>query len=183
MTSVVNASLRTLARVRDLCLFRAGPQDLPYSPRGVVALLVAGAALEAFFDLHQGSGFAVVVAANLGTLVGLGLLHTMLRWRGKAERFVQTALALLATGLLFEILVLPLLLYVGHPVDPAAVTGAQLLAALLLFLLLLWQAGISSQILRRALEIPLAGGVLALFALGLADVCATVLLAAAFGAT
>lgn len=178
-----SVSLRTLARVRDLCFFRAGPQDLPYSPRAVIALLIVGAVLEAIFDLHQGSGAAVVVAANLGALAALGTLRLLLRWRGKPERFVQTALALLSSGLLFEALVLPLLLYVGHPTDPSAVTGAQLLAALAVFLLLLWQTGISARILRTALQIPLPGAVLALFALGFVDVCAIVLFATAFGAT
>ena len=96
---------------------------------------------------------------------------------------MQTALALLSSGLLFEALVLPLLLYVGHPTDPSAVTGAQLLAALAVFLLLLWQTGISARILRTALQIPLPGAVLALFALGFVDVCAIVLFATAFGAT
>lgn len=178
----VTASLRTLARVRDLCLFRAGPQDLPYSPRAVIALLVVGAVLEAIFDTRQGSGIAVIVAANLGSLAALGALRTMLRWRGKPERFVQAALALLASGLLFEVVVLPLLLYVGHPVNPAAVSGPQLIVAFVVFILLLWQVGISARILRTALEVPLPGAVLALFALGFVDIVATVLFAGALGA-
>lgn len=183
IVEAVNASLRTLARVRDLCLFRAGPQDLPYSPRAVIALLIVGALLEAFFDTYQGSGVAVVVAANLGALATLGALRTVLRWRGKPERFVQTALALLASGLLFEVIVLPLLLYVGRPVNPAAVSGPQLLAAFAVFVLLLWQVGISVRILRTAMEIPLPGALLVLFALGFVDVIATVLFASALGAT
>lgn len=178
----VNASLRTLGRVRDLCLFRAGPQDLPYSPRAVIALLIAGAVLETFWDFHQGGGIAMVIAANLGALAALGALHAMLRWRGAPERFVQTALALLSTGLLFEVLVLPLLLYVGHPLKPEQVSGTQLLAAFVVFVLLLWQMGISVRILRSALRIPVPGALLALFALGFVDVIAAVLFAAAFGA-
>ena len=179
----VNASLRTLARVRDLCFFRAGPEDLPYSPRAVIALLALGVVLEAFFDTYQGSGIAVIIAANLGTLAALGALRTMLQWRRKPERFVQTALALLASGLTFELLVLPLLLYIGHPANPAAVTGPQLLAALAVFILLFWQTCISARILRIALQIPLPGAVLVLFVLGFLDIVATVLFAAALGAT
>lgn len=179
----MNASLRTLVRVRDLCVFRAGPQDLPYSPRAVIALLIVGALLEAFFDTYQGSSVAVIVAANLGTLAALAALRTMLRWRNKPERFVQTALSLLASGLLFEAMALPLLLYVGRPVNPAAVSGSQLLAALVVFILLIWQACISVRILRISMDVPLPGAVLALFALGFTDIVATVLFAAAFGAT
>lgn len=179
---IVNASLRTLGRVRDLCLFRAGPQDLPYSPHAVIALLVVGALLEGFWDFHQGGGVGMVIAATLGALATLGVLHAMLRWRGSPERFVQTALAMLSTGLLFEVLVLPLLLYVGHPLKPEQVSGAQLLAALVVFILLLWQIGISVRILRSSLQVPVPGAVLALFALGFVDVMAAVLFAAAFGA-
>jgi hypothetical protein len=179
---MVSASLRTLARVRDLCLFRAGPQDLPYSPRALIALLIVGALLETFWDLHQGGGVPMVVAANLGTLAALGALRSMLRWRGAPERFVQTALAMLASGLVFEVLVLPLLLYIGHPLKPEQVSGAQLLAALVVFILLLWQLGISVRILRSSLQVPVPGAVLALFALGFVDVVAAVLFAAAFGA-
>lgn len=183
MTSTVNAAWRTLLRVRDLCLFRAGPQDLPYAPRALVVLLIIGALLEAFFDLRQGSSIKVVIAANLGTLAALGALLWLLRWRHKPERFVQTALALLATGLLFEVLVLPLLLYVGHPTNPAQVTSRQFMAAMVLFVILIWQAGISVNILRNAMQIPVAGGVLALLFIGFVDVFATVMLAAALGAS
>jgi len=178
----VNASLRTLARVRDLCLFRAGPQDLPYSPRAVIVLLVMGAVLEAFFDTRQGSGVGVIVAANLGTLATLGVLRTMLRWRGRPERFVQTTLALLASGLLCELIVLPLVLYFGHPADPANIAGPRLLAGFVAMVLLLWQTGISVRILRTAMQVPLPGAVLLLFALGFVDIVATVLFAAALGA-
>jgi hypothetical protein len=179
----VNAPLRTLARVRDLCLFRAGPQDLPYSPGTVIALLVVGAVLEAIFDTRQGSGATVIVAANLATLATLGVLRAMLRWRGKPERFVQTALALLASGLLCELIVLPLVLYFGHPADPANMAGPKLLAGFVAMVLLIWQTCVSVRILRMAMEIPLPGAVLALFALGFVDIVATVLFAAALGAT
>ncbi|HET9835617.1 MAG TPA: hypothetical protein VFP88_04655 [Rhodanobacteraceae bacterium] len=178
----VSASLRTLARVRDLCLFRAGPQDLPYSPRAVIALLIVGAVLEAFFDTYEGSGIAVIVAANLGTLAALAALRTMLRWRGKLERFVQTSLALLASGLICELIVLPLVLYFGHPTDPAAIAGPQLLAGVVAMVLLLWQTCISVRILRTALNLPLPGALLALFALGFVDIIATALFAGTLGA-
>lgn len=170
------------ARVRDLCLFRGGPQDLPYAPRVLIALLVASAILEAAFDLRSGSSVAVIVGANFGTLVALGALALMLRWRGKPARFVQAALGLAATGFLFELIALPLALIVGHPTDPASLKGTQIVAALVLFALLVWQACIAANILRQALEIPLAAGVLALLALGFVDLFASGLIAVLLGA-
>jgi len=49
--------MQTLARMRDLVLLRAGPQDMPYAPRGLIALIAIG-----FTDLMA----AVIVAAGLG---------------------------------------------------------------------------------------------------------------------
>ena len=178
----MNATLRWLARIRDICLLRAGPQDLPYAPRLLVVLLVAGAIVEAAFDLGRGAAVRLVIAANLGTLAALGVLSLLLRWRRKPERFVQTTLALLATSLLFEVAVLPLLLVVGQPTDPKSVTGTQMIAGLVLFALVVWLAGIGANILRQALEIPLAGGVLVLLLTGFADLFAAALAAALLGA-
>ena len=174
--------MQPLARLRDLILFRAGPQDMPYAPRTLIVLLVMGAALEIVVDLRQASPVPTMVGANIGTLVALAVLFALLRWRGKPERFVQTALALIATGLLFELILLPLVFVIGLPLAPhAQLNPRQTLALFAMFLLAVWQVAISVNILRHALEIPLAGGVLALLAIGFSDLMAAVLVAAALG--
>ena len=174
--------MQPLARLRDLILFRAGPQDLPYAPRTVIVLLVIGAVLEIGFDLYKGSPAAMIAGANVGTLAALAALFTLLRWRGKSERFVQTALSLVATGLLFELLLLPLALVIGLPLTPDAQLNPRQTSALLaLFVLALWQVAISVNILRHAMDIPVAGGVLALLAIGFSDLMAAVLVTAALG--
>jgi hypothetical protein len=171
-----------LARLRDLILFRAGPQDLPYAPRALIALLVIGAVLEVAFDLRQGNSAAMIAGANIGTLAALAALFGLLHWRGRPERFVQTALALVATGLLFELVLLPLALVIGLPLKPnAQLDSRQMLALFAVFVMALWQVAISVNILRHALDIPVAGGVLALLAIGFADLMAAVLVAAALG--
>lgn len=172
-----------LSLLRDLCLFRCGPQDVPYAPRLLIGLLIASAAVEAAFDLGSGADVGAILAATLGTLATLGLLFLFLHWRGKAERFVQTALGMALTGFVFELIALPLALAVGKPpADPAALTATQIVAALVLFALLLWQAGIVANILRHALDIPLAGAVLMLLALGVADLLVSGYAALLFGA-
>ncbi|HEY3521961.1 MAG TPA: hypothetical protein VGK80_13105 [Rhodanobacteraceae bacterium] len=179
----MTAWTQPLARLRDLVFFRAGPQDMPYAPRTLVALLVIGAALEIAFDLYQGNSAAVIAGANVGTLAALAALFALLRWRGRSARFVQTALSLVATGLLFELVLLPLALMIGLPLTPNVQLNPRQTAALLaLFVLALWQVAISVNILRHALDIPVAGGVLALLAIGFADLMASVLVAAAPGA-
>jgi hypothetical protein len=164
--------LAFLASVRDVCLFRSGPEDMPYSPRLLVALLVASALFASLFDVRfRDVKVAVVLASVLGTLATLYVLYGLLRLRGKAERFVQTALALVATSFLFELIVMPLLLLVPLPaagaqtLQPEDVTGGQMLAAFAVFAFAIWQVCITVSILRRALDIPVAGGVLALLLL------------------
>ena len=179
----MSAWTQPLARLRDLVFFRAGPQDLPYAPRALIVLLLIGAGLGVAFDLRQGHPWAAIVGANVGTLVALAALSGLLRWRGRPERFVQTALALIATSLLFELALLPLALVIGLPLPPnPQLDSHQTLALLAVFVLALWQVAISVNILRHAMDIPVAGGVLALLAIAFADLTAAVLVSAAMGA-
>lgn len=145
---------------------------MPYSPRLLVALLVASAGLAAFFDLRlRGAPAATVVASVLGTLATLLVLFELLRLRGKRERFVQTAVALTATSFVFELVAMPLLLVVPMPapgaeaLKPEDVTGGQMLAAFALLLVAIWQVCVLVGILRRAMDIPVVGGVLVLLTL------------------
>jgi hypothetical protein len=162
-----------LASVRDLCLLRRGPEDLPYSPALLVALLIASVVLEGLFDIYRGIKPLMMLVALAGTLAALGALFLVLRGRRKPERFMQTALALVTTSLLFELIALPLSLVVmpfaqaaahaaGNPPSP---TQAQAIALLAMFVFAIWQICISVSILRRALEIPVVGGVLVLILL------------------
>jgi len=174
--------LALLASIRDLCLFRRGPEDMPYSPWLLVGLLVASALFASLFDVQlRNASPALVLASVLGTLATLYVLYGLLRLRGKAERFVQTALALAATSFLFELIAMPLLLLVPlptagtQPVQPQNVTGAQMLAAFAVFGFAIWQVCISVSILRRAMEVPVAGGVLVLLLLA----CTNFIVAAA----
>lgn len=155
-----------LASVRDLCLFRSGPDGLPYSPRLLVALLVACAVVQVAFELHNDARHGVVAASLLGGLAVIGTVFVVLRGRDKSERFVQTTSALAAVKLLFDLIVYPLTLLLplkqilAHPTDPNGLTGPQTLVMLVIAALGIWQLCIWISILRRALEIPLAGGVL-----------------------
>lgn len=181
-----------LASVVDLCRFRRGPDDVPYAPRWLIALLVAGGVLQALFNLHNGATPAMVAAALVGSLATIGVLFLLLRNRGKAERFVQTMTALAAVYLVFGIvtdalaLALPLrqlrdeLLH--HQGQPPALTGANMLILLAVFVLGVWQLCVWIRVLRRALEASLPGAVLVFLLLLLSDMVATGLAAAALGA-
>jgi hypothetical protein len=180
-----------LASLIDLCRFRRGPEDVPYAPRVLIALLVAGGALEAAFNLHNGAKPALVAAALVGSAAVVGVVFLLLRRRAKSARFVQTMTALAAVYLAFGIvtdalaLTLPLRALreeiLQHPGHPPALTGINVLVLMSVFALGVWQLCVWIRILRRSLEVSLAGAVLGFLLLLLVDWVVTGLAAAAVG--
>ena len=157
-----------LRQVFDLLRLRAGPQDLPYSK----PLLYRVAALSLGVDLVaasvlDGGGVSMprFVAATLATFV---LPWLLLSWRGHAPRYAQTMLALLATGIVFSLLFLPMAMWAlsqGLLTPGATPTSTQALFAWLILALVVWKITVTAGIWRHALEWPMLGGVAA--ALGL----------------
>ncbi len=138
---------------------------MPYSPQLLVALLVACGVVEAAFELHNGARPGMIAAALLGGLAVLGMVLVLLRGRGKPERFVQTATALAAIKLSFDLVVYPLTLLLPlkeilTKFDPTALTGGQTAVMVAIAALGVWQLCVWIGVLRRSLEIPVAGGAL-----------------------
>lgn len=153
------------ASLRDICLFRRGPEDMPYAPRLLIALLIACAVVQLAFDLHNGATTGMAGAALVGGLAVIGMLFLLLRGRGKSERFVQTATAFTAVKLLFDIAVYPLALLLPLKqilarFDATDLSGSQTLVMLTVAVLGVWELCVCIGLLRRSLEIPVAGGVL-----------------------
>lgn len=152
---------------------------MPYSPWLLVALLVGCGALQASFNLHQGADPALIAAALLAALAVIGVVFLLLRAGRKSERFVQTATGLAAVYLLFGIvtdglaLLLPLKALgeeiLAHPEQPPALSGAQILVLLVIFVLGVWQLCVWIRVLRRALDATLAAAVLVFLLLLVVD--------------
>ncbi|TAN06926.1 MAG: hypothetical protein EPN36_03145 [Rhodanobacteraceae bacterium] len=180
-----------LASLVDLCRFRRGPEDMPYAPPLLIGLLVACCVLQVLFNLHQGANPRLMAAALLAGLAAIGMLFLLLRGRGKSARFVQTLTALAAVYLLFGIvtdglaLALPLKAWreklLAHPEQLPVIAGNQILIVLVIVALGVWQLCISIHVLRRALDTPLAGAILAFLLLFIVDWIAASLLTAALG--
>ncbi len=139
----------------DICLLRAAPQDVPAAPvlfwLALAAYLATGLlALGPGEGLARAGGMVVVDAGAL-----MLLLAATLHWRGHPARFGQAATALLGTGALLGVLLLPVLA-LGRAGEAAA--G---LAFPFWVVLFLWGLVVTAHILRHALELPLAGGTLA----------------------
>jgi hypothetical protein len=146
--------------LRDLCLLRRGPQDLPYSP-GLLAALVL--ALLAFNAVVAAQVPRVSAAQEVfAVLLLLGLVRATLALAGKPERFMQTATAMIGVRIVFMLLSLPLVVYVTSlPQDVAQLTGGQTLVVLLgSAVLFAWQVAVRGHVLRHALDQPMRIGVL-----------------------
>ncbi|MBU6416716.1 MAG: hypothetical protein KJS83_06060 [Xanthomonadaceae bacterium] len=174
-----------------ICRFRRGPEDMPYSPPLLIALLIACGALQAFFNVYNGAAPGVAAAVLVGGLGLIGALHLLLRGRGKSLRFVQTMTALAAVYLLFGVVIDALISWLSlaalskqvleHPEHPPALTTLQTLMIPGVLGLVIWQFCVFVGIVRRALEIPVAGAVLVLLLLFLVDWFVASLVASAMG--
>ncbi|HEX5354137.1 MAG TPA: hypothetical protein VFW60_08665 [Rhodanobacteraceae bacterium] len=181
-----------LANLRDTCLFRRGPEDMPYSPPLLVALLVACAAMQVGFNLDDGAKPAVVAGSIIGGLVAIGVVSLLLRGRGKPERFVQTTTSLAAVYLLFGLvnnlltLLLPLRALrqglTSHPAHLPPLSGGQTLVVFVVAALEIWQLCVWIGILRRALDMTVAGGVLVFLLLMFVNLVVMALIANVVGA-
>jgi hypothetical protein len=138
--------------VRDLCLLRRGPEDMPYAP----ALLMLSIAASMLLDVTTGALFGgsdVLARSVVSTALVLALSWAALKVRRLGNRYVQTASALVACGLVFSLLALPLG-WLAHPMPASAtaLTPGQVLLGWAVLALFVWNLSVFAHILRRAIE-------------------------------
>lgn len=145
----------------DICLLRRGPQDLPASP-GLLRLAAIVYAVVALTLALVGSEIGRAAAQVLIDIVlTLAFVHGLLRWKGHAERVVQTLTAMFGVSAILTAMGLPLLFWLRRFVDDQGMVGAGGdLPSFLWFLLFMWSLLVSGHILRNALEIRLGTAVL-----------------------
>ena len=145
-----------LWKLVEICLLRAGPQDLPATTQ-FLALTLAGYFLVDVLILQLGFPLGAALAASLlDLLLMAAFVQVLLRIVAKPERFQQTLAALAGTGQLLGLLAWPLIkgmLDADAGDDPA--TGLTLLR----LALLAWSLLVTGHIVRHALSVSLATGV------------------------
>jgi hypothetical protein len=147
--------------IRDLCLFRRGPQDVPHSPSLLGGLVVASFVLDLALMTRLESFGAAFVRVVIGLVAALVLPQIALKLAKLEARWVQTASALLAASIAFTLLSIPILLGVGKmPEKPEDVTAAQFMLTWVALFVSAWQLAVRGHILRHALNLPLRLGVL-----------------------
>jgi hypothetical protein len=168
-----------------IALFRAGPQDLPYSP-ALTRLAVPLAVLAAFLQYRLTQPALPALVHGLAWVGALALFtHLLLQARRMANRFRQTLDSLLLIDSGMTVLMLPALAAIApHMVrvaaDPEAARTEALpaLPALVVLGVSLWNFLVSAHVYRNALDTsPAVGALLALLA-----TLVTVSLAGAVGA-
>jgi hypothetical protein len=139
-----------------ICLMRSRPQDLPavraFLFTCITAYLLTGT-IVAWPGRALGDAFLVSLADTLLLLLCAGLLLVA---RSHPERMVQTVTALTGTGVLFNLIAIPLVflinqewLFMGGAAESAAVPS--LLGYLILFLLC-WNVSVIGFVYKHALD-------------------------------
>jgi hypothetical protein len=136
----------------DICLLRAGPQNLPAS-RELLALAIASYTLVSFLSVP---GYPLATAGQMA-LVDASLLivfaASVLYFLGKTARLYQTLTALAGTGALLGLFALPVI----HLLSQSHEAGQSPLWAGLLWLsLFAWSILVVAHIMRHALSVNLA---------------------------
>ena len=151
----------------DIAFHRRGPEDVPAAGALFALVLAAAATVQvlALLALDNDPGRAVL-ETGVHLLLTLGAYALILWWRGVAGRFRQTATALLGTGTLLGLLMLPVAVWVDAGIRAESVAP---LAMLAFFVLLVWSIDIAGFVVSRALGVHYVLGVLAALAVIVAD--------------
>lgn len=141
----------------DIAMLRRGPADLPASrfllTLAGVAYLLTGALTVASYSRSAGDFLGQL---GLDLALTLGFFTAVLALNRKTGRIEQTLTAVLGTGAVLAVVSLPLTIWLD---TQGAESAAAIFPAVGIYLLVLWSIGINGHILRCALEIPYAGGV------------------------
>lgn len=142
-------------RFLDICMLRAGPQDLPASAfllRLLMALNIIVGTLVSF----PISGFdRALMEVLLDILLLVILLYAGLQWRGLGARFVQVLMAFMGTGIVLGMLMMPVVYQLAAA---NAVNETAPVAALVWWGIVFWNITIFAHILRHGFNIHLAYG-------------------------
>lgn len=152
-----------LRLILDLCLLRRGPQDIPHSHALLNGLLLVAVGIDLLVLRLVGGGESGLLRIAVSLALTLAVPRIVLGLRGFPERYVQTLTALVAVGIVFTLVTLPLALQVADMPPPEfgqTPPRAQLLVGWAMLALLGALLAINGHIWRHALEWPRAAGLL-----------------------
>lgn len=142
-------AMNMLTRFINICLFRAGPEDLPASTRLMQIVVAAYLLLGVAINLLDADLFTSMLISVADLLILFTFVLLLLQVRKKLPRFRQTVTAIMATSSLLGVLVLPFLA-LFYQYDDTTQAASWLLFALMV--IMLWSLMVTSHIFRRALN-------------------------------
>ncbi|MBI1194338.1 MAG: hypothetical protein GC138_00625 [Gammaproteobacteria bacterium] len=152
----MNALIR---RIFDICLLRAGPQDLPDSSFllrfALIGYILSGLLIA---SNNQDLGTAALLVAVDVALITC-LLFMLLWARGLNHRYRQTLTAVLGTGIVLELVSWPILSWQSYNIAQPGVTNSLMFSSLLLWAWLFWNILVLGHILRNTLSTQLMIGI------------------------
>jgi hypothetical protein len=141
----------------EICLFKKGPQDVPRSELLLGLAVTASILLGAVLALMEPDWITDILRTLLGTALMAALFWVALRVVRMPQRFVQTATAGFGCDALVTLIAAPLLVFGQWVPDLRGEVGALLLLAML------WQVAVLGHILRHALSVGFASGLMLAF--------------------
>ncbi len=149
---MARVDMSDLQKILALMVLKSAPQDLPYSPQFMVQLAVAyvfSGIVVLRTTLNPDDMLAGLV---LGFIVQYVFTYFVLRALNKTARFVQTFCAILAVGLLFNLLSWPIFAVLTDESISESLKSSMSLAFLLI---ISWEVLIKAHIFRHALEMKM----------------------------
>lgn len=142
-------------RFFDICILRAGPQDLPSSLFLLRLVVVLSTVVGVFLNLPT-EGFSQSLVIALFNVVFLtAFLYVGLKLRNQLPRFRQSLIAMMGTNIIIGLVMMPFMFtLVGAKLD-----GESSPVALQMFLLLLvWDISVFAHIIRHSFGIRFGYG-------------------------
>ena len=135
----------------DICLFKKGPQDVPYSVGLLRILLVIYVAVRVLMLSIRFDMFTVLLQVMVEVFLVAGFSWTLLVLAGKRHRLYQVISAILGTDALISFFALP-------AVASMQLGQGGLLVFLVMLVLIGWHWAVTGHIIRNALEQSLSFG-------------------------
>ena len=138
----------------DICLFRANAENAPTSQVFMVLTLIVYGLISLLILMVDYSFAKAISTVLIGLAMMIGFAKAGLWIRSFMDRSRQTITALAGTGIIFDIINLPLVLLSSHfPAEELV------FPRFLLLLVLFWNITVIGHIMRNALSIPFWAGV------------------------
>lgn len=138
----------------DICLFRAKPEQLPYSFFFMILTIITYMTAGMVVSLVNQSAEKAILVVIVDTLMLVGFTYAGLWIRGFLNRSIKTLTAIAGTGTFFTLMGLPLMLALhDQPPNQPSFYSFMVLA------LVVWNVGVLGHILRNTLSLPSWAGI------------------------